>query len=129
MSVPITFALSLANLLKSVALEPLVTAPLLLSTLFISSSSLPNVYNKDKTTTVLAILLVLGLLRRINIFLSDQVLNNWESDTYDWSKELVVVTGGSSGIGELVTQDLCCRAISVAVIDIVEPKYPIRTSV
>ena len=36
----------------------------------------------------------------LNIFLSDQALNSCESDTYDWTKELVVTTGGSSGISE-----------------------------
>ena len=120
-----TLALSLADLLKNAAFEPLITAPLLLSTLYIPHLFV-LAFNYNKTTTILAILLGLGLIRRLNNFLSDRVLNNWESDTYDWTKELVVVIGGSSGIGELVTQDLCRRGISVVIIDIVEPTYIIR---
>jgi len=62
----------------------------------------------------------------LNIFLSDQALNSCESDTYDWTKELVVTTGGFSGISEPVAQDLCRREISVDIVDICEPRYNIR---
>lgn len=38
----------------------------------------------------------------------------------------MVVTGGSSGFGELVTLDLGRRGVRVVVVDVVEPKYEIR---
>lgn len=44
--------------------------------------------------------------------------NNWTNDVYDWSKELVVVTGGSDGIGKAIVLLLAERDIRVAVLDI-----------
>ena len=126
MTTYLTVALSLADSLKNAALEPLVTAPLLLSILCLPHVLFLETLHFSRTPAFLTTLLFLGAMRRLNNFLSDGILNNWESDAYDWTKEIVVITGGSSGIGKLVVQDLCRRGISVAIIDIVEPKYEIR---
>lgn len=124
----------LTNLAKQTAFEPIFTGPLLLYTLRlipqIPDRLLPDIVkaiapyiDRTKATTALAALFGLGVLRKLNNWLSDQVVNNWTSDRYDWSKEIVVVTGGSSGLGELVTKDLSLRGIRVVIIDIVKPKY------
>lgn len=70
-----------------------------------------------KVSIALKISLALGLVRKMSNFLSDRVLNNWESDIYDWKKEIAVVKGGSSGFGELVTLDLGRRGVKVVVVD------------
>jgi hypothetical protein len=56
-------------------------------------------------------------------FLGKGVMNNWTNDTYDWSREIVVVTGGSDGIGACIVKLLSERKIKIVVLDIQEPKY------
>lgn len=75
---------------------------------------------------LLTALLALSILRHINRTLSRLVLNNWQSDKWDWTKELVLLTGGCSGIGKQVAADLAERGIKVVVVDIQEPKDPLR---
>lgn len=56
-------------------------------------------------------------------WLSNGVVNNWTSDKYDWDREIVVVTGGSDGIGKIVVQLLAERGIKVAVLDVQDLTY------
>jgi all-trans-retinol dehydrogenase (NAD+) len=128
MASSLTFVLALAKWLSNAAFEPLIIAPLYLTSLYFQQFSRAQTLIFDTETSMLGMLFGLGLIRKLNSFLSDRMLNNWNSDAYDWTKEVVVVTGGSSGIGELVTQDLCRRGISVAIVDIVKPKYEIGMS-
>ncbi|ANB11506.1 short-chain dehydrogenase/reductase [Sugiyamaella lignohabitans] len=54
----------------------------------------------SKLGVVLKVLFAWGALRIVNGWLNSRVLNNGVSDnTYDWSREIVVLTGGSNGIG------------------------------
>lgn len=68
-------------------------------------------------------LLYLSVANRISEFFDDAVINNWTSDTYDWSKEVVVVTGGSDGIGAIVVKLLAEKGIRVAVMDVQPLQY------
>jgi 3-oxoacyl-ACP reductase-like protein len=56
-------------------------------------------------------------------FLDEGVGNNWQNDAYNWNKEIVVVTGGSDGIGAKIVAMFAERGIKVVVLDIQEPKY------
>jgi hypothetical protein len=60
----------------------------------------------------------LGVLKRAGSWLDDRVANNWVKDTYEWDKEVVVVTGGSDGIGKEVVLLLAERGVRVAVLDV-----------
>ncbi|EPS39060.1 hypothetical protein H072_7169 [Dactylellina haptotyla CBS 200.50] len=50
---------------------------------------------------------------RINSWLSWKAENNWVEDKYDWDNELVLVTGASSGFGELIAEKLAKRGTKV----------------
>lgn len=72
----------------------------------------------DTAIRRLKLLIYLGLARWLNGILNRGVLDNWQSDKYDWKKEIVVVTGGSDGIGKKVVMLLAERGIKVVVLDV-----------
>lgn len=79
------------------------------------------------THNVLGVVLALSVIRTFNRVLSSFVLNNWTSDKYDWSREIVLLTGGCSGIGQHVAHSLASKGVKVIVADINEPVAPLRT--
>lgn len=66
---------------------------------------------------------MLGLLTKAKNILGSGAQNNWKNDVYNWKKEIVVVTGGSDGIGSHIVRFLSELGITVVVLDIQEPKY------
>lgn len=54
----------------------------------------------------------------INRYLSRRALNNGVSATFDWKKEIVLVTGGSDGIGAATVKKLAERGTTIVVLDI-----------
>jgi all-trans-retinol dehydrogenase (NAD+) len=66
--------------------------------------------------------LVLGVTGVANRQLNSVALNagRWTSEKkrWNWSEEVAIVTGGCSGIGELIVKRLIGRGIKVAVLDI-----------
>lgn len=66
--------------------------------------------------------LALGVTGVVNRQFNDVALNagRWTSEKQRWnlSEEVAVVTGGCSGIGELIVKRLIGRGIKVAVLDI-----------
>lgn len=71
-------------------------------------------------------LLVFGLLKNLNYHLNRLFANNgqYASDKPDWSKEVVVVTGGAGGIGKAVVEAMSHkRRAKVAVLDLAPPSY------
>ena len=60
----------------------------------------------------------------LNDWLSLKSRNNWVTDdTWNWKKEVVVVTGGSGGIGGGVAQRLAALGAQVVVLDIIPLTY------
>ncbi|KAF5015911.1 hypothetical protein F66182_12579, partial [Fusarium sp. NRRL 66182] len=84
-----------------------------------------SVLLSSTTRNVLAVVLALSILRTFNRVLSSFVLNNWTSDKYDWSREVVLLTGGCSGIGQHVAHSLASKGVKVIVADIQEPATPL----
>ncbi|GFF88601.1 hypothetical protein CNMCM6936_004114 [Aspergillus lentulus] len=71
---------------------------------------------------VLQVLTFLAVLRRVNAWLNTRTLNNGVSDRFDWNREVVVLTGGSNGIGRRIAQLLGDRGTKVAILDIHPPQ-------
>ncbi|MCJ1474115.1 hypothetical protein MMC13_002773 [Lambiella insularis] len=71
----------------------------------------------------LKICLYLGIARWGNGFLNQRALNNWEIDSWDWEKELVVITGGSDGFGALLVQLFATKNAKVVILDIQPPTF------
>jgi hypothetical protein len=113
---------TLVRLFKLTALNPLFTLPLFLAGKYTidggrAAADHATAWKHLKT------LLVLGVLDKVSTWLDNAVTNNWASDTYVWSQEVVVVTGGSDGIGKIVVHLLAEKGIKVAVLDVQEPTY------
>lgn len=71
-----------------------------------------------------------GILRVINRKLSQLVLNNWKGHAkFVKSQELVLITGASSGIGEIIARDFSSNGVKVVAIDVNPPKNPFRKCV
>ncbi|KND94806.1 Short-chain dehydrogenase/reductase family 16C member 6 [Tolypocladium ophioglossoides CBS 100239] len=66
----------------------------------------------------LRILFYYALARRASAWLSDGVRNNWSDDRYDWSREIVLVTGGAAGIGGSMVRFFEEEGVKVVVLDI-----------
>lgn len=60
-----------------------------------------------------------GLARWASNYFDTGVLDNWQSDTYDWNKEIILITGGAGGIGGKVVQLLAERGTKVIVLDVI----------
>ena len=105
------------RLIKKTALNPALTLPLLLVAYYTQKG---QSFLLDHATIVkrIRLLFYLGLIRWVSGYLDNGVLNNWKKDDYTWSREIVVVTGGSDGIGMLVVKLLAERGIKVAVLDV-----------
>lgn len=62
------------------------------------------------------------VLLRLNSRFSKQSLNNFESDgTWDWNKEIILITGGSSGIGAEMVRGFSKLGIRVIIWDVAAP--------
>jgi hypothetical protein len=115
-----------------IALNPAVSAPLL----WLLTRAPPSLRQRilsslgshgqperiAKVVNILKNLFVLGLLRIANQKLNAIALNAWrvKSVKKEWnlSQEIAVVTGGCSGIGELIVKELFKKGVKVAVLDI-----------
>ena len=74
-------------------------------------------------------LAALALLTRLSTWLDRRILNNNLRDPYNWNKEIVVLTGGSNGIGLRIAHLLGERDIKVAILDITPPQPPLHNSI
>lgn len=85
---------------------------------------------KPLTQKALAVLLALGVLRSVNKSLSQWTLNNWtRSERWQPAREIILLTGGCSGIGKQVMEDLAKTGVRVVILDINEPNFKLPANV
>ncbi|KAJ5287058.1 NAD(P)-binding protein [Penicillium angulare] len=78
----------------------------------------------------LGALCFVGLISRTNSYLSQRALNRlYGSTTWNRSEEIIVVTGGSSGIGAAIVKELATRGTKVIIFDINEPQEQLRSNI
>ncbi|KAF3357180.1 hypothetical protein VdG1_05980 [Verticillium dahliae VDG1] len=73
------------------------------------------------TTTVLRVLLGLGLVKTLNSMMSTWATTNWRVTPmrgWQWNREIAVVTGGCSGIGKSIVLGLVKKGVIVAILDV-----------
>lgn len=82
------------------------------------------------TQKALGVLLALGLIRSLNKSLSQWTLNNWTSSPrWNPSREIILITGGCSGIGKQVMLDLAKTGVRVIILDITSPTFKLPANV
>ncbi|TLD31405.1 hypothetical protein PspLS_01745 [Pyricularia sp. CBS 133598] len=55
--------------------------------------------------------------------MTDRALNNGACSAYDWDKKVIVVTGGSGGIGPEIVKKLEGRGTKIVVLDVLPLIY------
>ncbi|QDS71612.1 hypothetical protein FKW77_006793 [Venturia effusa] len=113
---------TIISLLKHTALDPRKSIPAYLASLYTVRGRDIARRNPGLAKWLLRAVYA-GIALRVKNFLDQGVSNNWVSDTYDWKKEIAVVTGGSDGIGMKAVMLLAEEGIKVVVLDIQPPKY------
>ena len=113
---------TISRLIRYTAFNPALTLPLVLLARYTQQG---NLLAQDHASVFkgLKTLLGLGALSTVNAWLNSGVTNNWTKDEYVWSREVVVVTGGSDGIGKIVVQLLAEKGFKVAVLDVQDLTY------
>lgn len=114
-----------SSLIGRTVLNPKITVPLLLLLTQTSAGQTFAASNiSGQWLRRLKIAAVLGFLSKANNLLSWGALNNWKRDSYNWTQEVIVVTGGCGGIGEKIVRDLVERAkgAKIVVLDLLEWK-------
>lgn len=113
------------GLIKRTVLNPALVLPLVLLAKYTDQGrNLASQYARGFTG--LKTVAVLGAIRWVNNFLGRRALNNGVSDKYDWSKEIVLLTGGSDGIGKQIALMFASKGVKVVVLDIQPLTYTAR---
>ncbi|KAI0470586.1 NAD(P)-binding protein [Xylariaceae sp. FL0804] len=79
--------------------------------------------------TALRLGLALSLARSLNGALNAWAANHWRlraNAGWAWDREVAVVTGGAGDIGRALVRGLTARGVRVAVLDLDEPRGPLR---
>ncbi|PTB43087.1 uncharacterized protein TrAFT101_001644 [Trichoderma asperellum] len=110
------------KLVRRTVLNPNLLLPLVLLARFTKKGQDLSILH-PKAARWLRKLFYLAVARGVGRWLSDKVRNNWVDDKYDWSKEIVLITGGSAGIGACIVKLLDEMKVTVVVLDVQKMTY------
>lgn len=90
-------------------------------------SSIQRALLSSHVQKALGVLVALRLTKGLNSYLSKRAQNNRQTIS-KWSpqKELVVLTGGCSGIGKQIMEDLSRMHVKTIILDLNEPNFSLR---
>jgi all-trans-retinol dehydrogenase (NAD+) len=116
--------------------DPKVTAPLLVALLYypeklrdLLPERLHPLISSQAVIRALSVLLGLSIVRGVNRKLGEWAANNWQKDAkFIKSQELVLLSGGTSGIGKLMAEEFARRGVRVVILDLNPPKQELRRS-
>jgi all-trans-retinol dehydrogenase (NAD+) len=114
--------------------DPRITGPVLLALLYYPSkvaqivpARLLPYLTSPSFIRALKVCLGWSVLSRLNTKLSDIQVNNWKgSAKFVPSQELVLISGGSSGIGRLMALGFAERGVKVVIVDLNAPRESLR---
>jgi all-trans-retinol dehydrogenase (NAD+) len=114
--------------------DPRVTGPLLIALTYFPEklkrrlpAALHAFLTSSRFVQTLKVALSIGLLKTLNNAYSQYTVDNWKGNArFVKSQELVLITGGCSGIGELMAKQFAEKGVKVVVLDINAPKTPLR---
>jgi hypothetical protein len=110
------------KLIRRTILNPNLLLPLILLARYTKRGQDLSILH-PKAARRLKLLFYLAVARGLSGWFSDRVRNNWVSDKYDWSKEIVLITGGAAGIGAAMVKLLDELKIRVVVLDVQRMTY------
>ncbi|KAG4411554.1 hypothetical protein IFR04_015313 [Cadophora malorum] len=118
----------IGRFIKKTALNPAFTIAFLLLARYTKKGSDLAILHETAYSRIRK-LFFLGLARWASNYLDAGVLDNWTADTYDWNKEIVLITGGAGGIGGNVVKLLAERGIKVVVLDVIPMTFEAPSNV
>ncbi|KAK2593907.1 hypothetical protein QQS21_008369 [Conoideocrella luteorostrata] len=107
----------LLKVLRRTAFNPSLLLPLVLLARYSKKGQDWSILH-PKAARRLRMLFYFSVLRRLSAWYSDKLRNNWVSDNYVWSREIVLVTGGAAGIGATMVRCFAEKGITVVVLDV-----------
>ncbi|KAJ5605515.1 hypothetical protein N7510_008296 [Penicillium lagena] len=124
-----TFAY-LYSFANNILLNPIFAISVLIGSLAILTNQLvfpflTNNFDVEASKLSLSFAFLFGILYKSNQLLSRLALNNYVRDpSWDWTREIVLVTGGSSGIGKAIVRHFADKSIKVVILDQHLPELP-----
>ncbi|KAF4975904.1 hypothetical protein FZEAL_7377 [Fusarium zealandicum] len=105
------------RLVRQTALNPALLLPLVLLSRFTKQGQGLAILH-PVASRHLKTLLCVALARWVSGWVSEKTRNNWVDDKYDWSREIVLVTGGAGGIGGRIVNLFDELGVKVVVLDV-----------
>ncbi|KAK2599995.1 hypothetical protein QQS21_005297 [Conoideocrella luteorostrata] len=116
-----------AGAIRNWIISPRTALPIALALTWepVFSRLIQQLESQDRATNLRSrvyLLAAVGFVLALNDQLNKKTANNWVSDSrWNWDKEIIVLTGGSSGIGESIAKRLIAKnpQTRIAIIDYV----------
>lgn len=116
----------LGGIIRRSLLNPLLSVPVLLLAKYHEKGQ-ELALRHVRALSAVRVLAALGVVRVLNGWLNQRTVNNGVTDKYDWSKEIVLITGGADGIGKEITLMFAAQNVKVVVLDVQSLTYTART--